>query len=156
MVHTAKHHVGCLKILRTPLTPSWQSCLNVDGASLHVWTGEILKDTVCYHSRIELKKIMWNLQSFYLFRQTLSPLKNSALFQKSQRRLCVVLFFWYNKARLKVKFWKCYPWMNTLFSVEFWNHFSNWFKLCCEESFRDIWQLLCSKPVYSSSRGGSH
>lgn len=54
-------------------------------------TEQILKDMLFYHSRTELKKIVWNLQSFYLFRLTLSPLKNSALFQKSQRRLCIVL-----------------------------------------------------------------
>lgn len=119
--------------------------------------GEILKDTPCYYSRTELRMIVWSLQSFYLYRQTLSPLKNSALFQKSQKGLCIALFFWCNKERLKVKFLRCYRWMNSLISVEFWVHFRTHFSWCChEESSREIWPLLCSEPLCSSSWGSSH
>lgn len=103
--------------------------------------GEILKDTPCYHSRTELRTIAWNLQSFLTIQTDFVTFEKFSSFQKSQRRLCIVLSFWCNKAKLKVKFWRCYHWVNTLIWVEFWN----------QESFRDIKPLSCSKPLYFSS-----
>lgn len=108
----------------------WESYLNVDIwiKQTFILMEEILRDTLCHHSRTELcvnlacLSIQTNLITFFP-----SP--------EITKTLSIVLFFWYIKAWMKLKFCRCYQSIITLISVEF-SCFSNWFQLML------MWRVL--------------
>lgn len=112
----------------------WESYLNVDMwiEQAFILMEEILKDTLCNHSRTELS--VWTY-SLFIDSDKLGHL----FFPRNHREDCIVLFFWYNKAWMKVKFCRCYQLINILISVEFWSYFSSWFQLMLLwRAFREV------------------
>lgn len=134
-----------------------ESCLNVYGASLHGWWERYFK----VHSVIiagQNSKKSCGTYSLFIHSHRLCHLWIIQLFIGSHKEVSAECCSFdliqkgskWNFEDVSIEW---VPWFQRKFEAALVTEFS-W--CCCEESFREIWLLLCSKPLYSSSWGRSH